>query len=403
MKYIIVVMAGAADHPAEDLMGKTPLEVAKMPNLHYLTKVGRLGSAKLVTEHLPPGADTTLLNILGYNADAVYTGLGPIEAANLELRLEDNEIPFRMNFITEAQGVLADPTAGKLGTKEARALINFLNKKVANDFIRFFPGSEYRHIAVLKDAHGFEALSAKTVDPDLAMNQSIESNLPKGPGEELLKKMMYDAKLLLQDHEINEVRVDLGENPANMVWLWGQGQRPVLEKFKTMSGLSGALISGIEYAKGIARLAGLTVVEVPGGTGDLETNYEKKGKAISDALAEKDFVCVHVRACDEASRQGDLKAKIAAIEAIDFHIISVVRAYLERNNDAKVLITPGYAHPWKMHRLVRDSVPFVVAGKNVRADEVEKFSELAAKSSELKAIKSHELLASFLAKEFVKA
>jgi 2,3-bisphosphoglycerate-independent phosphoglycerate mutase len=217
-----------------------------------------------MTEHLEPSGDSALLNLLGYEAEKVYTGRGPLEAANLELKLEDNEIAFRMNFITEANGILADPTAGKITTREAKALVNFLHKQLGSEFVRFFAGAEYRHIVVIKDAHGFEALSAKTTSPEGIVGERLEAYWPKGAGEELLKKLMSDTKLLLQDHEINQVRLDLKENPANMIWLWGQGRVPQLEKFSERFGLTGALLADAEYAKGIGRIAGLSVFETDG-------------------------------------------------------------------------------------------------------------------------------------------
>ncbi len=397
MKYILMAVPGAADHPESELGGKTPLEVAKIPNLNFFAKIGKVGQAKLVSDRFEPSSDVTFLNLLGYEADKVYTGRGPLEAANLELKLEENEIAFRMNFITEADGVLADPTAGRLTTKEAKALINFLNKKVASDFVRFYAGSEYRHVAVLKDSHGFEALSARTTAPELVMGEKLEGFLPKGPGEELLKKLMYDAKLLLQDHEINQVRVDLKENPANMIWFWGQGQRPQMEKFGSRFGVSGAVVAGMEYAKGVARIAGLTVMESAGGLSH-EEDYEQKAKMLEMALEEKDFVCVHFNGCDEASRLGDPKAKIAALEAIDFYVLSRVREFFEQSKDARFLFTPCHAASWKLKRHVRDHVPFVLAGKNVMPDDFEKISETSAKTSELKIPRGTELMNLFLGK-----
>lgn len=397
MKYVVVALSGASDHPSEELGGRTPLEAAKLPNLHHFAKLGRVGQVKLMSDRLEPSADVSFLNLLGYEADKVYTGRGPLEAANLELKLEEDEVPFRMNFITEAAGRLADPTAGRLSTKEAKALINFLNKKVASDFVRFFAGSEYRHIVVIKDSHGFQALSARTTPPESIVGEKLEDHFPKGPGEELLKKLMYDTKLLLQDHEINQVRVDLAENPANMIWLWGQGRRVRMEKFSDRFSFSGAVVASAEYAKGTARLAGLTVLEIAAGTAH-EAPYERSVRALLEALNEKDFVCVHVGDCDEASRAGNLKAKISALEAVDFFILSKVREYLDQMKDVRILVTPCHATPWKMKRHVREMVPFVVAGKNITPDRIEKFSELAAKNSEVKITKSGELMNYFLSK-----
>lgn len=399
MKYIVVVLAGAADHPTEELGGKTPLEVAKTPNLTFFAKSGKVGTAKLVSERLPLSSDVSLFNALGYDANALYTGRGPLEAANLELTLDDKEIAFCMNFITESSGILADATAGAISTKEAKALINFLNKKVSSDFVRFFAGSGHRHIAILKDAHGFDALSAKTNQPESCIGQKTEACLPKGAGEELMRKLMYDAKLLLQDHEINQVRVDLGENPANMIWLWGQGKKPVLKTLRENFDLTGgAMIAVREFAKGLGRLAGLTVMEVKEEGEEPAAFYDKLSKTAVEALEEKDFVCIYLHTPDEASRAGDVKSKIAAIEGIDFFVLSKIRKFMERSKDARLLVTPGHATLWKMKSMIRDAVPFTVVGKNIMADEIERFSEVASKTSELKFNKSTELMPFFISK-----
>ncbi|MBU9888412.1 MAG: 2,3-bisphosphoglycerate-independent phosphoglycerate mutase [Candidatus Omnitrophica bacterium] len=399
MKSIVIVCAGAADHPAEELGGKTPLEAAKVPHLNFFAKNGKVGTAKLLTDRKTLSSDLSLFELLGYDASKLYTGRGPLEAANLELTLEDKEVAFCMNFITESAGTLADATAGGVTTKEAKALVNFLNKKVASDFVRFFPGSGHRHIAVLKDAHGFEALSAKTQPPESVVGQKIEDCLPSGPGDELMRKLMYDARLLLQDHEINQVRVDLGENPANMIWLWGQGRKPDLKPIRELFGLSGgAMVAAREFAKGLGRLAGLTVMEVKAENEEPAVFYDRISKVALEALEEKDFVCLYLHTPDEAGRTGEVKEKIAAIEGIDFFVLSKVRKYLERSKESRVLITPGHATLWKMKRMVRDAVPFSVTGKNIMADEIEKFSETAAKASELNFAKSGELMSFFISK-----
>lgn len=398
MKYIVVVLAGAADQPAAELGEKTPLDIAKIPNLHHFSKIGKVGQAKLFSDKMDASSDVTLLNLLGYNADKVYTGRGPLEAANLELKLEENEIAFRMNFITESDGKLADPTAGHLSTKEAKALINYLNKKVASGFVRFFPGAEYRHIAVIKDAHGYEALSARTTSPETIVGEKIDGHFPKGPGEDVLKKLMYDAKLLLQDHEINQVRLDLKENPANMIWLWGQGKKPLMESFQSLYGLTGAIMTDIEYAKGVARLAGLTVIETPETAAHADTDYDRIGKMIPEMLQEKDFVTVYLRDADEASRVGDAKAKISALEAADFFVLSRIKDYAEKHKDVRILITPCHAAPWKLKNHAKEAVPAVVAGKNVTPDDIDRFSETTARVSELKFQSGQELMKFFLTK-----
>ena len=399
MKYLLVVLNAASDHPIEELDGKTPLEVSKLPNLAALAKLGKVGQAKALDDGFDAFPEAAFLAALGYDPKKYFQGPGPLEAANLEVKLESNEVAFRMTFVTEFNGVLADASAGNITTKEARALLAFLNKKLASDFVRFFVGNHYRHIAVLKDSHGFSALSARTQPAEEVVGKPIVSCFPKGPGEELLKKLMYDAKLLLQDHEINQVRLDLGENPANMIWLSGQGTTPALEKFQDRFGLSGGLVAGIEYAKGTGRLAGLTLIEASGATGNLQTNYEKKGKALIEAISEKDFICVHVRACEEASRAGDLKAKIAALENIDLHILSKVREFLEKNHETRVLVASAQTFSTQMRRPVRDSVPFLLAGKNVMPDENDRMTEPVAKASHFRVDKRTEFVPLLLSRK----
>lgn len=395
----MIVLNAASDHPLDELEGKTPLEVGKLPNLAFFAKQGKVGQAKPYEDGFDASPEAAFLALLGYDPKKHYQGPGPFEAANLEVKMEPNEVAFRMNFVTEANGTVADPTAGNVTTKEARALVTYLNKRLASDFVRFFVGHHYRHIAVLKDSHGLAALSAKTVSAEEAAGKPIKACLPKGPGEELLRKLMYDARLLLQDHEINQVRIDLGENPANMIWLSGQGTTPALEKFSDRFGLAGALVAGIEYAKGVGRLAGLTVLEVSGATGNLETSYEKKGKALLDALQDKDFVLVHVRSCEEASQAGDLRAKIAALEGIDHFILSKARQYYEGNRETRVLIASSQTFSTAMRRAVRDVIPFVLAGKNVMPDESERMSERIAKGSVFKVDKRTELIQLLLSRK----
>lgn len=382
MKYLVIIPDGIADQPLDELGAKTPLEVARIPNLDAFAKMGKIGTAKFVPDRLEPAAHVAVFSLFGYDPRKYATGPGPLEAANLEIKLEPNEIAFRMDLVTEADGVLHDATAGHISTKEAKALIALLNKKLSSDFARFFAGHENRHIAVIKDSRGFEALSAATVPPQAVVGKKMDQNLPKGPGEDSIKKLMYDAKLLLQDHEVNQVRIDLGENPANMVWLWGQGVTPKLPKFsETFGGLTGAVVSPDEVVKGFARLIGLTVAEMTSGSTSPAFDYEREAELIRELLKEKDFVCVHVKTADEAALQGDVKQKVLSLEAIDHYLIGAAKSFYDSHKDARVLIAPLLNTLSQARAHVRGSVPFILAGKNILADEFERFRESTAQLS----------------------
>lgn len=396
MKYILIIPDGIGDLPSDELGGKTPLEMSKLPNFNFFAKSGKVGSVRLLGERGEPASYLAALSLFGYDPKKSTAGLGALEAANLEVKLEPNEVAFRMNLVTESDGVMADSTAGEISSKEAKALVTFLNKKMSSDFVKFFPGSGYRHIAVIKDAKGYEALAATCPAPERILGKRIESNLPVGTGAELIKKLMYDAKSLLEKHEINQVRVDLQENPANMVWLWGQGSRPDLVRITETHGVTGAVISAVDYMKGLGRLIGLTVVDAPGYTGKADTDFEAKADAMTDVLKEKDFVCVHVRACDDASHQGNLKQKILALEAIDYYILGAAKQFYEEFKEVRILIAPLLSTSWKTKSHLKDSVPFIVAGKNVVPDEIEKFSEASSRLSNLRFKDGYKLMNYFM-------
>lgn len=397
MRYLVIIPDGIGDHSSEAIGGKTPLEVARIPNLNYFARIGKVGTVRTVPEREELSSHVAFSTLLGYEPKQFgVSGPGPLEAANLEVKLEDNEVAFRMNFVTESDGVLADSAAGHITTREAKALISYLNKKLASDFVRFFAGAGHRHIAVVKDARGFEALSAQCSDPDAIVGKRIEDYLPKGPGQDLIKKLMYDAKLLLQDHEINQVRVDLGENPANMVWLWGQGTMPKLPRFFERYGLNGASISTEGAIQGFSRLVGLTVVELSSTHAFPDFDYEGQAEQLVELISEKNFVCLHTRACHEAARDGNIKQKVLSLEAIDHHILEAAKSFYEREKDVRVLIAPLLNLPSTDRTYARESVPFILAGKNIMSDEIERFSEAAAQLSPMRIREGWKLMELFI-------
>ncbi|MBI1977436.1 MAG: 2,3-bisphosphoglycerate-independent phosphoglycerate mutase [Candidatus Omnitrophica bacterium] len=385
MKYLVIIPDGIGDYPTEALSGKTPLEVARIPNLNYFAQIGKVGTLKTIPDRMEAADFVAFASILGYDPRQNVTGPGPLEAANLEVKLEENEVAFRMNFITESEGILADPRGGRIATREAKALVAFLNKKLSNDFVRFFPNEGYQHIAVIKDARGDKALSAHCPEPESFVGKKIEDYLPKGPGEDLLRKLIFDSKLLLEQHEVNQVRLDLGENPANMIWLWGQGAMPKPQKFsERFGGASGASISASQAIKGFSRLVGLTVVELPVTHAYPDFDYESEAERMMELISEKDFVCVHARACDEAAREGDIKQKTLSLEAIDHHVIGAAKSFYESHKEVRILIAPLLTRPYERRVPVRDSVPFIMAGKNIMPDEIERFNEATAQLSSLR-------------------
>ena len=274
-KYVIIVPDGAADEPIEQFGGKTPLEAAQTPNMDRISTQGRQGLVRTIPVGFEPGSDIAQMNLLGYDPVTFYTGRAPIEAVARNIKLSANDWVFRCNLVTICDGKMEDHSAGHISTEEAGKLIKDLNDQLGGESFRFYAGVSYRHLLVFKGVD----FDVQTYPPHDYIGSAIEKILPRGKGAEMLIDLIARSQQLFENHEINRVRRDLGENPVSGVWLWGQGQAAYLESFNKRFGLKGAAITAVDLVRGLARLIGFNVIDVPGATGYFDTNYVGKAKA----------------------------------------------------------------------------------------------------------------------------
>lgn len=397
MKYIILVGDGMADYPLPELNNKTPLEFARTPSLDFIAREGRGGTAITVPKSMNPASDVAILSLLGYPPTEYYTGRGPLEAASLGINLKENEVAFRCNLITVEGDILVDYSAGHISNKEARILISFLDEKLGSENIKFYPGVSYRHLTILREGKKQDTFhSIKCVPPHDIIGQSLQKNLPWGEGGEILQKLMKDSFSLLDKHDINCVRRELGENPGNMIWLWGQGTSPSMPTFKEKFGIEGSVTSAVDVVKGIAHYAGLEIINVPGATGYFDTDYEGIARAALKSLEKKDFIFVHIEAPDEAGHMGDLRAKIKSIEDFDHKVVGTVLEGLKSFPEYRVLVLPDHPTPLKLRTHTRDPVPFAFWGTDVESDAMPSFSEPSARKGSLHLKEGWKLMEHFL-------
>ena len=402
MKYIVLVCDGMMDRPLEELDGKTPLEVAKTPNMNFMAEKGRVGLTSMVPARMAPASDVANLSILGYNPRKYYSGRGPLEAANIGIDMKDDELAFRCNLVTiSSDDKMADYSAGHISNKEAATLIGELNKKLSTKDIKFYAGVSYRHLVTIKCNNKEELkglVNAKCTPPHDILDKDIKRYLPKsGDYAEFLKRLMHDSKEVLARHEVNRVRVDLKENPANMIWLWGQGVRPSMPKFSELYKVEGSIISAVDLLKGMGKTIGLRVINVPGATGYYDTNYLGKAQYALDSLKDRDFVFVHVEAADEASHNGDLKEKIASIEKFDKFVVGTILEHFKSSNqECRILALADHATPLSIRTHARDPVGFVMYGTDVEPDDAVYFNEKEARLSKFRIMRGHELMEFFI-------
>ncbi len=398
MKYAVLVGDGMADYPVRELGNKTPLESAKTPNMDFAAKNGRSGLVKTVPAGFAPASDVANLSIIGYDPKKYYSGRGPLEASNMGIKLGPDDVAFRCNLFTIDNGLMADYSAGHITTGEASTLIRFLDKEMGSDKIRFYPGVSYRHLMIVKDASLKEALlKSECVPPHDITGSPIKWHLQNGAGGEFLVKIMEDSRALLSGHEVNHVRIDLRENPANMVWLWGQGVDANMPKFRDLYGADGSVISAVDLIKGIGKTIGLDVIDVPGATGYYDTNYQGKAQYAIDSLKHKDFVFVHVEAPDEAGHNGDLRAKIAAIESFDRFVVGAFLGSPQgKKGELRVMVLPDHFTPVSLRTHSAEPVPFVMCGKGIEPNNAPAFSEAEARNTGLMHGHGEELMRYFM-------
>jgi len=393
MKYIFILADGMADYPLEDLGEKTPLEAARTPHLDRLAREGAGGRVTTIPANLPPGSDVANLSLLGYSPAKFYTGRAPLEAASLGITLRADDIAFRCNLVTISEGKLVDYSAGHISSRESTVLIELLEEKLGGKGIKFYPGVSYRHILLIKEELLEEGRGRlRTVPPHDITGQEFLPFLPRGAGARFLKDLIQQSRLILDEQEINDIRIDLGENPASMIWLWGQGKAPRLPDFQEKFGLRGALISAVDLLKGIAITAGMDIIDVPGITGYFDTDYEAKGRHALRAAADHDFVYVHVEAPDEAGHAGNILEKIKAIEAIDEKIVGPVMRSAPELGDLRVVVAPDHATPVSLKTHTSDPVPWAVWGTGIEPDAARVYSERESRHGRFRQRSGYKLL-----------
>lgn len=364
MKYIVILGDGMADEPLAELGGKTPLEYADIPNMDRIAREGRCGMLQTVPEGFEPGSDVANLSILGYDPRTSYTGRGPLEAASMGVSLQDAEMAYRCNLVALRDGVMEDFNAGHISSAEGAELLRDLDARL--DSVRVYPGVSYRNLMVVPRARG-----AVTTPPHDIVGQSVGDYLPRGDDAGILLDCMELSGEVFADHPVNRRRIREGKTPATGIWPWSGGKRPSLTPFREKYGLAGGVISAVDLLNGIAHLAGMEVIRVPGATGFLDTDYEAKARYAVDALDRLDFVYMHVEAPDEAGHMGSVEEKVRAIERLD-EAIGIV---LDRP-ETTVAVLPDHPTPVRIKTHTRDPIPFAVLGKG--RDDVAAFSEREA-------------------------
>lgn len=360
MKYLVLLGDGMSDEPIDSLGGRTPLQAAHTPNMDRLANAGTFGLAQTIPAGFHPGSDVANLAVFGYDPAASYTGRAPLEAASMGVELGAEDIAFRLNLVwLEAHYgklYMGDFSAEHIATAEATQLIENLQQELGDEQFGFYPGISYRHLLVWRGGKG----QMQCVPPHDISSQSIADHLPQGEGSAELIELTNSAQMILANHPVNNARIERGALPANSIWLWGQGCRPKMATYQELYALRGAVISAVDLIRGLGVCAGLEVVDVPGATGYIDTDYRAKGEAAIRLLKESDFVYLHVEAPDEAAHGGLLEEKVKAIENFDHLVVGTILNALDQIGDCRILVLPDHPTPVELRTHTAKPVPYAL-------------------------------------------
>ncbi len=398
MKYIVLLCDGMADKPFDALGGKTPMEAANKPTMDALAAKAELGMVKTVPAGLSPGSDVANLAVLGYNAADCYTGRSPLEAANIGIDLKDDDVAMRCNLVTLSddetyeEKTILDYCAGDIHTAPADSIIKTVQEAFGGGEFDFYTGTAYRHCLVW---HGGKTAIGKLTPPHDITGRVIGEYLPLDPAAAPLLDLMKRSYDLLKDHPTNIERIANGMAPANAIWLWGHGTRPQLKDFETMYGVKGAMVSAVDLLKGIARLNGMTVCEVEGATGYIDTNFEGKRDAAINALKNgHDLVYIHLEAPDECGHRGEAENKVRSLEEIDRRVLApLLEAMKEIDDEYTLLICPDHPTPLCVKTHTSDPVPYLLYRHGDEKESgIARFTEATAASTGLFVEKGYTLM-----------
>jgi 2,3-bisphosphoglycerate-independent phosphoglycerate mutase len=384
VKYAIIIPDGAADEPQDSLGGKTPLQAAHIPAMDAVVKAGIVGRSNNVPPSLPAGSDVACLSLLGYNPLEHFTGRAPLEAAAQGIALGPDDWAIRCNLVTIENQTMRDFTAGHISTAEAKELLATAQEKLGSDRLQFYPGVSYRNLLVYRGSKGEPApfsQDTRATPPHDLTDKTVRNDFPRGPGSDLLNRLMSDSVGLFADHPVNQARRAAGKPPATNIWLWGLGRTPRLTPYEKLYGVRGTMITAVDLLRGLAELIGWRRIEVPGATGYIDTDYAAKGRYAIETLPHTDLICVHVEATDEASHMGNTAEKIKALEQIDEHIVAPLHAALKKQGEYRILISPDHPTPIRLKTHNHGAVPLAIAGTGIEPDAAATYDEIAASQS----------------------
>ena len=371
-KAVLVICDGLGDR---QIKGKTPLQMARRPNMNMLASKGITGMMYTIGPGVIPGSDTAHLALFSYDPYECYQGRGVYEALGAGLELEDGDIAFRCNFATvNDRMAVTDRRAGRISGVGQELAKGLNGQKVDSIEIVFKATTEHRGVLVLRG----EGLSRNVSDVDphesnvpVLKSKPLDGTMEAKRTSFILNRFTEMSNEILKDNPVNLEREKKGKPPANIVLSRGAGAYSRLDPLQGRYNVRTACVAGGALYKGVARAVGMDIIDVPGATGAADTNLMAKAAAVKSALGEYDIVFLHIKATDNFSHDGDVKGKVKMIEKIDKVIGLLIKT------GAYIVLSGDHSTPCALKNHTADPLPIAIYGEGVRVDDVRRFDEIS--------------------------
>lgn len=376
---------GGLPHPET---GYTELETARTPHLDAMARRSACGGMEAFGAGITPGSGPGHLALFGYPLEHFDLPRGVLEVLGADeaflngeivrdVALGPKDLAMRGNFasleLRDATWVIGDRRANNITSEESREVCRMLSQSVRLEGYAcyFFPGQQHRFAVMVRGENLHGGLS--DADPQ-------KSGLPPRQVEALSEEARHAAAI------VNELMAKAqaalaGQPKANAVLLRGIGQAPKIPSLTELYGIRCAAIATYPMYKGIARLVGMDVLEVP------SMDHADEVRVLEEAFERYDFFYLHIKETDSYAHKFDFVGKVGVLEACD----PLFARACELAFDV-VVLTGDHCTPAILGDHSWHPVPTALWSKNVLGGGSEAYSERECARGVLGVRASRELL-----------
>ncbi len=382
MKKIVVIYEGVADAPLDDLDGRTPLQAARASSAGRLAENGRGGMLSGCPEGFEDRNEVVLALLLGIPAsDARRLFRGPLEALSAGMEAGRDHMVYRANFVTMDGNTLCRGAIPPLSLEETRILTASLQEVCDPSEILLEVLGPTRVLVRVKVESGN---NPSGISPFRAEGADLNDVLPIHRKSDLLRDFIEGANKVLEGHPVNEVRIDLGENPANGIWLWGGGRVPDPGSVNVEGLQGGCMLTSNAMARGLAGLAGMNTVELVNPWNAVDKKPPDFAVArLMERLSDTDLLVVYAESPMEGGRYGSATDKVWALEKLDRYVLAPLMTVLESQRPFRLVLTTDSFTPTESGIAVQAPLPMVMFGEGIVADDVSHWDEEECKAGSL--------------------